>query len=116
MQVPEADGRLFFTLFVELQMLVNRKYGIIPLVSSFDEYMILPPEQRLKVRDALYEHPECFEEFLQQGDLSVSADAAEIVAGWRDHRLSGEFYIFRHLKSHTIFLSTQESLLVPLEF
>jgi hypothetical protein len=108
MQVSENEGRLFYDLFVGLQMLVNRRYGVIPTVDSSEELMALPPEQRIKTRDALYEHPECFDEFLREGDLSASADAAEIVAGWRDHRVSGMFYIFRHLKSHTIFLLSEE--------
>jgi len=38
----------------------------------------------------------------------ASEDAAELVAGWRDHRLTGSFYVFRHLKRHTVFLSSED--------
>jgi hypothetical protein len=107
MQVTEAEGRLFYHLHVGLQLLVNRRHGVIHPVETFDAFMALPPEKRLKTRDALYAHPESFDEFLKHGDLSVSADAAEIVAGWRDHRATGVFFIFRHLRRHTVFLSSE---------
>jgi hypothetical protein len=106
-QATEAEGRLFYHLHVGLQILVNRRHGVIHPVETFDDFVALPPEERLKTRDALYAHPECFDEFLQDGDLSVSADAAEIVAGWRDHRVAGVFFIFRHLRRHTVFLSSE---------
>lgn len=107
MQVTEAEGRLFYALHVGLQMFVNRRRNIIGQVDSFDDFMARPPEQRVKCRDAVYEHPEHFDEFIREGDLSASPDAAEIIAGWRDHRVGGTFYVLRHLKRHTIFLSTE---------
>ena len=108
MQVTEAEGRLFYELYAGLQIFVNRRRRIIDPVDSFDDFMALPPEQRAKCRNAVYEHPKHFDEFLREGDLSASSDAADIVAGWRDHRVAGTFYILRHLKRHTIFLSSEE--------
>lgn len=70
--------------------------------------MALPPERRVLTRDALYEHPECFDAFLEETDLSHIPDAEAIVTGWRDHRIAGDFYVLRHLKRHTIFLSSED--------
>jgi len=92
-RIPESEARLFYELHVGLQLIANRRHGIIRPVNSFDDFMALPPDDRLKIRDALCEHPECFDEFLREGDLSASLDAAEIVARWRDHRVAGTFYI-----------------------
>jgi hypothetical protein len=108
MQIPEKEGRLFYDLFVKLLLLTNDRLDIVPGLATFDEFMGMPVADRIRVRDALYEHPEFFDEFLKDGDLSASEDAAELVAGWRDHRLTGSFYVFRHLKKHTVFLSTED--------
>ena len=108
MQIGEDEGRLFYHLFVGLQMLVNRRFGVVAPVASFKDFMELTVEERLKVRDVLYDHPECFDEFLREADLSASEDAAELVVGWRDHRISGTFFVFRHLKKHTVFLSSED--------
>ena len=108
MQVTEAEGRLFYELFVGLQLFVNRRHRILDGCGSFEDFMALPIEQRAKCRDAVYEHPEHFDEFLREGDLPASSDAADIVAGWRDHRVTGTFYVLRHLKRHTIFLSSED--------
>lgn len=105
MQVTEADGRLFYELFVGLQLFVNRRRRIFEDVETFDDFMALPAELRLESRRVLYANPEHFDEFLAEEDLSASPDAAEIVAGWRDHRVAGTFYVLRHLKRHSVFLS-----------
>jgi len=105
MQIPEAEGRLFHELHAGLQLLVNRRYRVVDPVESVESFMALPPEHRIKTRNALYEHPECFDAFLEETDLSHIPDAAKIVTGWRDHRVAGDFYILRHLKRHTVFLS-----------
>lgn len=106
MQVTEAEGRLFYELFVGLQLFVNRRRRIFEDVETFEDIMALPAERRLESRRLLYAHPEHFDEYLAEEDLSASPDAAQIVAGWRDHRVAGTFYVLRHLKKHSIFLST----------
>lgn len=106
MQVSESDGRLFYELFVGLQLLVNRRHRVLEGVETFEAFMALPPEQRLECRRLLYAHPEHFDEYLEEGDLSASPDAPEIIAGWRDHRVEGQFFVLRHLKRHSIFLTS----------
>ena len=108
MQVTEAENRLFYELHVGLQIFVNRRHRIVDQVDSFDDFMALPLEQRIKCRNAVCEHPEHIDEFLHEGDLSACPDARDIIVGWRDHRVEGTFYAFRHLKRHTIFLSSED--------
>ena len=106
MQVTEADGRLFYELFVGLQLLVNRRHRVIEGVDTVEAFMALPGELRLECRRLLYAHPEHFDEFLEDGDLSASPDARQIVTGWRDHRVEGSFFVLRHLKKHSIFMAS----------
>ena len=40
--------------------------------------------------------------------MSACPDASDIIVGWRDHRVDGRFHVFRHLKRHTIFLSSKD--------
>jgi len=103
------EAHLFFELLGALLGVVNRRQHILPAFDSPDAVRALRSEQRLELRDALYQHPECFDDLLASGDLP--SDLAEVVAGWRDHRVSGQFYLLRHLKRHTIFLSTDHPAL-----
>jgi hypothetical protein len=107
MNLPEPEGRLFYRLFVGLQRLANARHRVVPPFDTEAALLSRPMEQRLAVRDALYADPDCFNTFLDAGDLPAIPDAAEIVAGWRDHRIAGRFLVLRHLKRHTIFLSTE---------
>jgi hypothetical protein len=66
--------------------------------------MSLPPQSRGKARDALYEHRELIGQFVTENPAGLSHDELEIIASWR-HALVGRFYILRHLKTYTIFLS-----------
>ena len=105
MNLHPDDGRLFYKLFSALLGYVNRKLGIVPEQFTVEsEYTSLPPQTRGKVRDALYEHRELIDQFIAENPAGLSPEELEIVASWK-HALVGKFYIFRYLKTHTIFIN-----------
>ena len=105
MNLHPDDGRLFYKLFSALLGYVNRKLGIVPEQFSVEsEYTSLPPQARGKVRDALYEHRELIDQFAAENPAGLPPDELAIVATWK-HALVGKFYIFRYLKTHTIFIN-----------
>jgi len=104
-RLPEQDIALFYKLNPELLLHVNRRLGILEGVSSADELMALPAEERCEVRDALYEHIELLDEFADQNPLDFTPGELAIVRSWKEF-VRGTFYILRYLKKHAIFLDT----------
>ncbi len=66
----------------------------------------MPLEEKVEVRDALYENIELLDSFVKENPASLSSEELGIVSSWRDF-VKGTFYVFRYLKSHTIFLNSE---------
>jgi hypothetical protein len=100
--LPE-DGKLFFELMWKLQYYVNRKSGLHKNITSFDEYANLSTEKKLKARDALWEHPELIEAYVQENPDVLPLEELEIIRKWKSF-VKGSFFLLRHLKKGSIFI------------
>ena len=101
--LPE-DVALYFKLHRALMQFANQKLEVVPGIDSPDEFAHLPPETRLELRNAFLEHIDLIEAFVNQNPANLDDDELDIVRSWR-HLVSGEFYAFRQLKKHMIFLA-----------
>ena len=101
----EAD--LFFKLHWSLMCFVNKRLQVVPQIDTPDQFSALSPEVRLKVRDAFLDETDLIELFLDANPFHLNDEELDIVALWR-HQVAGKFFIFRHLKSHAVFLATEE--------
>ncbi len=70
--------------------------------------MSVSPEERLAIRDALFDKRELIDEFVAENPAQLSAEQLRIVSTWKD-ALPGKFYAFRYLKNHTVFLTSNVS-------
>lgn len=85
---------------------VNQTLRVLPEpVANPDKYSSLPPASRMKVHDALLKHMDLIQAFVDEKPARLSREELDIVASWR-HLVHGKFYVFRELKNHTVFLST----------
>lgn len=103
MNLSREDADLFFKLMWAVQFYVNERLKLVPLVVARDTYKTLPQEQKMKVRKALYEHIDLLDAFIAENPAKLSPEELEIVAGWKQF-MAGDFYIFKFLKRHTIFV------------
>jgi len=109
MQVSHDDGKLFYDLYAALLSFVNGKLKVIPeQFSDSRGYTAMPPAKRLAVRDAFYKHRDLLDQFVQENPAELSADELTIVTSWK-HAVVGQFFIFRYLSKHAIFLSSDGS-------
>jgi hypothetical protein len=100
------DVELFFRLHRTLMFFVNQRLKVVPDdIASPDAFAALPPQVRLKVRDALNAHVDLIESFVGENPAHLSDDELDIVRSWR-HLVAGKFYVFRELKKYTVFLTT----------
>ncbi|HQU47181.1 MAG TPA: DUF6398 domain-containing protein [Pirellulales bacterium] len=105
MLLEPHDVELFFRLHRALMSFVNQRLKVIPdRITTPDEFAALPPEVRLKVRDALNGHVDLIESFVAANPSHLTDDELGIVDSWR-HLVMGRFYVFRDLKRYTVFLT-----------
>jgi hypothetical protein len=65
----------------------------------------LPLEKKIKIRDALYNRREYIDEFINnQSTQEFNSDELAILKSWK-HFEKGRFFIYKHLKMHSIFLN-----------
>ena len=107
MLLTPDEAELFFKLHRSLMFYVNERLQVVPDIGSPDEFSALPPEIRLDVRNAFLDETDLIESFIDANPLDLSEEELDIILSWR-HQVAGEFFIFRRLKEHTVFLSTND--------
>lgn len=107
MKVSEAEADLFFELMWSLQYFVNSKERIIPSVKTLKKYTNLPMEEKLKVRNALFENAAVIDDFVRENPEKLSEEKLKIVSGWKNF-VAGKFYIERLLKKYAVFISGEK--------
>lgn len=100
------EAELFFKLHRALMFFVNQQLKVLPKIKTVDEYSVQPPDARLKVHKAFLDEIDLIEKFIDDNPFNFSEDELEIIHSWH-HLISGKFYIFRHLKKYTVFLSSE---------
>jgi len=108
MLLEPQDVELFFRLHRTLMFFVNQRLKVIPdALANPEEFAALTPEVRLKARDALLNHTDLIQSFVEENPAHLPADELTIVQSW-GHLVAGKFYVFRELKQYTVFLSTDQ--------
>jgi hypothetical protein len=105
MKLSDQEATLFFELMWPLQFFVNQKLNILPSIQTLKEYIALPMEEKVKVRDALFEGKKWIDLFVKENPRGFSEDKLLTVSKWRDF-LKDDFYIERFLKKQAIFIAS----------
>jgi hypothetical protein len=103
MNLSREDADLFFKLMWAVQFYINGRLKLVPNIPSADVYKTRPQEEKMKVREALYQHPEMLDDFIAENPAKLSPPELEIVSSWKRF-VAGEFYILKFLKRHAIFV------------
>ncbi len=108
MRLNFRDAELFFRLHRTLMFFVNQRLRVVAEdVASPEQFSGLAPELRLKVRDALLEHRDLLQTFVDENPARLSAAELAIVQSWQ-HLVAGKFVLFRQLKEYMVALSTTD--------
>jgi len=105
MNLPQQDANLFYRLIWSLHSFVNRQLGILPQATSPDAYAALAYSDKVRVRDALYEHIGLVDAFVEQNPEGLSLDELAIARSWKRF-VPGDFFVERFLSRATIFVGT----------
>ena len=107
MLLTPEDAELFFRLQRTFLHYISQRLQLLPDASEADEFERLPAEEIGKVRDAFLAQPELLDGFISENPAELDASELAIVSSWR-HFVKGEFFLFRQLKRHMVFLSMDE--------
>jgi len=108
MLLPPQDAQLFFKLHRAFMFFVHQRLQVLPeKIESADHFSSLPPEKRLKVREALLNETDLIERFVNENPAGLSEEELDIVHSWRD-LVAGEFILLRQLQKYAVFLDTKE--------
>lgn len=72
-------------------------------MASVDVFIELPAEEKIRVRDALYERLDLIDAFVNSNPLRFSDEELDIILSWKQ-LVTGTFQLFRYLKKYAIFL------------
>jgi hypothetical protein len=109
MKLSTQEADLFFELMWKLQFFVNQRLNIEPSIKTVAEYIACPTQDKMKVREALYQNKHLIDSFVQENPENISPDKLLMVSKWKD-AVEGEFYIERLLKKHAILISEKKQV------
>lgn len=107
MKLTKQDAQHFFDLMWPLQFFVNQQLKIHKNVGSLEEYMQCSTEEKLQVRNALYQNGPLIDLYLQENPNDCSSEDLSVVSGWKNH-VEGNFHIERFLKKYSILIQNED--------
>ena len=108
MKISSEDVALYYKLMWPLQFYVNQKLNIFPDVASVEAYVKdYEYEDKLPVRDALYEHIELIDAFVDENPAHLTEAELAIVQSWKNF-VAGDFHIERFLKKGAILIRSND--------
>ena len=103
MKLTPEEAELFFDLTWSLQFFVNRELKIFTKIKTHEEYAALPQNDKLVLREKIYEQPELIDRYIVSNPDRLNDNHLSIVRQWKNF-IKGDFYIQRYLKNHAIFI------------
>jgi hypothetical protein len=101
------DCKQFFKLHKALTLFVNERLKLFKRPArTANEIVALPIEQRNKLREALVEHVDLIDAFVEENPFGLNPEELGIVSSWHD-LVAGEFSVLRFLKKYTVFMTAR---------
>jgi hypothetical protein len=109
MKLEPNEAFLFFKLMLPLQFFVNQNLGILEGIETFQDYKNASFQEKFKVRNALFDNIHLIDAFIDENPSDIPLKELAVVSAWKRF-VVGEFYIERHLKTHTIFIGADDKV------
>ncbi len=106
MQLPPEQVKRFYYIWFELLHYVHEQRHLAPNFPDTPTAMSISPDDALQLRNALWTDNSLLESFIATNPASLPTADLAMVASWK-YRVEGKFFIVRHLKKYSVFLSEQ---------
>lgn len=107
MNLSPQQAERFYRIWFALLHYVNEERHLAPNFPDTPRQGAIDPADALRIRDAMWADDALRESFIATNPAELSLDDLALVASWQ-YRVAGKFFIMRHLKKYTIFLSEHE--------
>jgi hypothetical protein len=107
MKIPQEDTDLFYKLHPAVLYYVNQRLSIIPNIKSAESFRNSGLENIAQAWTKLWSRTDFIDEFVSDNPERFSSEELSFVLRWK-HARQGKFYIYRHLKKYTVFLTEEE--------
>jgi hypothetical protein len=95
----------FINLYHALLYYAGQVREILPAEMTYANFVAEPLATKARCRDPIYEPKPLFDDFLEDRGDALTQKQQKMVREWKRF-VRGDFVVLRHLKKHTIFLST----------
>ncbi len=106
MILAQQEAALFYRAWWPLLAWVNDKKRVVPAFATPTPERPLPVAIAHPIRSALWAEDRLREQYLEERGGVLAQDERDLIASWK-HRKSGQFIVFKHLRSHSIFMSDE---------
>jgi len=107
MRMSEENIKLFYKLYPALLFYTNKQIKKIKDISTLEEFIDLSGEEKLKIRNALWDKISLIDSFIEGNPFEFSVEELEIIQSWKN-LVKGKFYLIRYLKKHAIFFDVSD--------
>lgn len=108
MQLTTEQTERFYGIWWPLLKFVNKRLRLFPDILKSPKQSKVPIEAAVEIREALWEDDSLLEAFIEENPAELPAEDLELAASWK-HRLSGTFFVMRHLKKYSVFLDEDDT-------
>ncbi len=106
MILAKKEVELLFKLYTSMMIYANNRLNVFSQINNSKEFHQLDAEDKLKVRDKVFENSGLILEFVEENPFDFSAEELKIVENWQNF-IKGEFVIYKQYKKYCVFLSTE---------
>lgn len=100
---PQQTER-FYRIWFALLNYVNDEEHLAPNFPDTPGQGAIDPADALRIRDAVWADDALRESFIATNSAGLPPEDLALVASWQ-YRVAGKFYIMRHLKKYSVFLT-----------
>jgi hypothetical protein len=104
MHLSAKEVERFYNIWFPLLYYVNQRRQLVEAFPATWGDASVAPEVAAPIRDALWEDDTLREGFIADNPAGLSQDDLALVESWK-YRVTDNFFIFRHLRKYTVFLS-----------
>lgn len=111
MRLSAQEIERFYSIWFPLLHYINQHKQVVGFFPSKWTDAAVDTEDALLIRDVLWEEDRLRDAFITENPAGLNADDLALVDSWQ-HRVAGDFFIFRHLKKHSVFIANEQGYAV----
>ncbi len=107
MKLSSQEAEQFYNIWWPLLLYVNSKCSISDVFNEQVENNEVLAPTVAPIREKLWSDPSLLASYISDNPANLSVEDLDIAASWK-HRIAGDFFVYKYLVKHTIFIDDKE--------